>query len=166
MGKLSSSHCLLLSSCFDLRQLLKYVAIDAVQEAWYLLPHLRHLDVSSIGTPVSKRQLDSVLSRLPALEFVRLHFRTTGNLGFEYGRDPDSDDAPGARQLVKHNNFPPNLLRWVLPLCMSDASSRPAASCRKCCLLCLLVVMLLVTHGCLEHADVSACGTDTHQART
>jgi hypothetical protein len=122
-----------------------------LQAAWYSLPHLRHFDVCYIGTPVSRRQLDRVLSRLPALEFVRLHFRTIKRWGLKYGTDSDSDDAPGARQLrklVKHNKFPPNLLRWVPPVHMWHVSGRPAASFTEPCFLYSLVVMSLVTHSC------------------
>ena len=82
-------------------------------------PCLTHLDVCYIGTPVGKRSLSMMLSRQPALEFVRLRFRTIEHIGFEYNTDSGSDSAPSAhqlRKLMQHNSFPPELLRWVLPV--------------------------------------------------
>lgn len=110
-GKPSSSCCLLLSS-WGLHQLLYCYAIDAVQaSAWYLPPWLTRLDACYIGTPVGKRDLDTLFGNQPALEFVRLRFRTADPYGFECSTDSDDEadeHLPGIP--VQRDDFPQKLL--------------------------------------------------------
>ena len=78
---------------------------------------LTRLDIGYIGTPVCEGSLDRLLAGLPALEFVRLHFRPL----MEHGRwrDTDLEQANALPPLVpiaQRDDFPQAVLRWVLPL--------------------------------------------------
>jgi hypothetical protein len=80
-----------------------------------LPPCLTRLDIAYIGTPVGEGSLDRLLAGLPALEFVRLHFRPL----MEHGRwcDADLEEAgeyPPEVPIAQRDDFPQAVLRWVL----------------------------------------------------
>lgn len=113
----------------------------AVQEcARWLPPCLTRLDVSYIGAPFGRSSLERLFASLPALEFVRLHFRTAVPDGLEHLSDSDGEQQSSER--MQHDDFPLSLLRWVLLSCLCHTPYRPAAALTGC-LLCCLVVMSL-----------------------
>ena len=90
------------------------LAVITVQDyARWLPPCLTRLDVAYIGTPIGKRSLDRMLASLPALDFVRLHFRPIKNA------DPTEADERLLATRVQRNDFPQGLLRWVLPFLLT-----------------------------------------------
>ena len=72
-------------------------------------PCLTRLDVAYIGTPVGRASFDRLFGSLPALEHVRMHFRTTDPNKLEYSTDSDGEQQPHAR--TRHDDFPLSLLR-------------------------------------------------------
>lgn len=88
------------------------LAINYVQNYAMLLPPcLTRLDVAYIGTPIGERSLDRMLASLPALGFVRLHFRPIKKADLT-----EADERLLGATRVQRNDFPQGLLRWVLPL--------------------------------------------------
>ena len=81
-----------------------------MQDCARLLPCLTCLDVAYIGTPIGVQSLDRMLASLPALQFVRLHFRPI--------KDADLDEADKLELATRaqRNHFPCGVLRWVLHL--------------------------------------------------
>jgi hypothetical protein len=65
------------------------------------------------GVPFGRSSLERLFASLPALEFVRLHFRTADPDGLEYLSDSDGEQQPDER--TQQDVFPLSLLRWVLP---------------------------------------------------
>lgn len=88
------------------------VVVD-VQECARLPPCLTRLDVSYIGTPIARCSLERLFASLPALEFIRMHFRTADPEGLEYSTDSDDEQQTDERTLL--GDFPLSLLRWDLP---------------------------------------------------
>jgi hypothetical protein len=80
--------------------------------AGWLPPCLTRLDIAYIGTPIGEQGLDRMLASLPALEFLRLHFRPYKGADRGYGADSQSGaDETQPHMHVQRDDFPKNMLR-------------------------------------------------------